>query len=87
MTVPASHNQGVHTIQLPEFFTVIDDNINEPNQVFAVTAEVGPDVPEDYHCFQLYAGATDCFVRGGATRVIIEDNDRKFTFSWSSNDM
>ena len=55
--------------------------------MFAVTAEVGPDVPDDYRCFQLYAGATGCFARGGATRVIIKDNDCKFIFSRCSNYM
>ena len=77
VTVPANQNQGVQTFQLPKFFTVIDDNINEPDQVFAVIAEVGQDVPENYCCLLLYAGATDCFVGGGAARIIIKDNDRK----------
>ena len=81
MTVPASKNQGIQTIQPLEFFTVIDDNINEPDQVFAVTAEVGLDVPENYSCFQLFPGATDCFGKFGAARIIIKDNDRKLLFA------
>ena len=73
MTVPAHQNQ----FQLPEFFTVIDDNINEPDQVFAITAEVVPDVPENFTCFQLFPGGINCFGRYGAKRIVIKDNDRK----------
>ena len=73
MTVPAHRNQ----FQLPEFFTVNDDNINEPDQVFTITVEVGPDVPEGYSCFQLFPGANGCFGRHGAARIVIKDNDRK----------
>ena len=48
--------------------------------MFAITAEVGPDVPENITCFQLFPGATVCFGIHGATKLIIKDNDRKLHF-------
>ena len=73
VTVPA--NSG--TYQLPQFFSVVDDNTNEPDQLFTVVAEIGPDVPEGTSCFKVNEYDTSCFGRRGATRIIIKDNDRK----------
>ena len=73
MTLPA--NSG--TYQLPQFFSVVDDNTNEPNQFFTVVAEIGPDVPEGTSCFKVNEYDTSCFGRRGATRIVIKDNDRK----------
>ena len=66
--------------EVPVFFNVIDDDINEVEQSFAVVAELGPDVTEapfNFSCFQLQAGETECFGRRGATEIRITDNDRK----------
>ena len=71
MTLPA--NSG--TYQLPQFFSVVDDNTNEPDQFFTVVAEIGPDVPEGTSCFKVNEYDASCFGRRGAT--IIKDNDRK----------
>ena len=73
VTVPASSG----TYQLPQFFSVVDDSSNELDQLFAVVAEVGPDVPEGTSCFKVNEYDTSCFGRRGATRIIIKDNDRK----------
>ena len=64
-----------------------DDIINEVEQSFALTAEIGDDVPDncyvagigltDCSCFQTQAGAIPCFGRSGATEIRISDNDRK----------
>ena len=60
-----------------EAFTIVDDNIDEDEQSFAIVAEIGPDVPENVSCFQLGVGSTRCHGRRGATEIRIIDNDRK----------
>ena len=75
MTIPASSSQGIQTFQLPEFFRVVDDNVNENDQFFAVFAEIGTDVPVNTSCFKQQADETVCLSKRGATRIIIEDND------------
>ena len=65
--------------EVQHFFEVIDDDINENEQSFAIVAELGPDVPDtpNFSCFQLQVGETECFGRRGATKITITDNDRK----------
>ena len=75
VTVPAANPNK--TFQFPEFFRVIDDNINEMDQIFVLAVEIGADVPIGSGCFLLAAERTECFGRHGATRIIIKDNDRK----------
>ena len=78
--IPAAINDGAQEFELPTFFRVIDDDIDEVEQSFAIVAELGPDVtdtPFNFSCFQLRAGATACFGRCGATTIRITDNDRK----------
>ena len=65
---------------LEQFFDIIDDNIDEDEQSFAIVAEIGPDVPDGVSCFQTALGETDCFGRRGATQIRILDNDRKTLF-------
>ena len=77
VTVPANPNIGTQTFQFPEFFRVIDDNINEMDQIFVLAVEIGADVSIGSGCFLLAAERTECFGRHGATRIIIKDNDRK----------
>ena len=58
--------------EVPEFFQVIDDDIDEVEQSFAIVAELGPDVPDtpfNFSCFQLQVGETECFGRRGATEI------------------
>ena len=64
--VPAATTDS---IQIPNFFSVRDDNVHEFTQSFAVVAEIGPDVPENFTCFQTQAGLGDCFGRRGATEI------------------
>ena len=73
ITVPADRT----TFELPQFFTINDDNIDEDEQSFAIVAEIGRDVPENISCFQTGVGERDCFGRRGATEIRITDNDRK----------
>ena len=75
ITVPADRI----TFEIPPFFSINDDNIDEYEQSFAVVAEIGPDVPENISCFQTAVGETECFGRRGATEIRITDNDRKMS--------
>ena len=71
---------GSRTFTVPEFFTVVDDDIDEDEQSFAVVAEIGPDVPENISCFELGVGRRECFGRQGATEIRITDNDCKLFY-------
>ena len=57
---------------------IVDDNIDEDEQSFAIIAEIESDVPDAVACFQIEEGQTDCFGRRGATEIRITDNDRKY---------
>lgn len=74
--VPAHSNSFV----LPQFFSVIDDDINENDQYFAIVAEIGLDVPTNTCCFQKYWGDSYCYGRRGATKIRIPGNDRMLIF-------
>ena len=65
---------GVYEIP-SNVFSVIDDDINEIEQSFAVIAEIRTDVPDV--CFQIQVNDTNCYGRSGATEIRIRDNDRK----------
>ena len=90
VTVPAATTPGFQTYTIPTFFTVVDDDINEFGQRFAIVAEIGSDVPDncyvddvgltDCSCFQTPYGETECFGRSGATEIWIIDNDCKNAF-------
>ena len=73
VTIPANRQ----TYDIPQFFSIVDDDVDEVDQSFAIVAEIGPDVPEGVSCFQFSAGETECQGRRGATEIIITDNDRK----------
>ena len=75
VTIPANTRE----FEIPTFFTINDDNINEDEQNFAVVAEIGPDVPDGISCFQSPLESTICHGRRGATEIRITDNDRKFS--------
>ena len=75
--VPAATTDSLQIYEIPNFFSVRDDNIDEFMQSFAVVAEIGPDVPDNFTCFQRQAGLQDCFGRHGATEIRIVDNDRE----------
>ena len=79
MTVPATEGTNVAsgTFTIPINFTITDDDIDEIEQSFALVAQLGPDVPDNFTCFQNQVGDTDCFGRKGATEIKIVDNDRK----------
>ena len=72
VTVPA--NLQRYTIE--QVLDIVDDNIDEDRQSFAIVAEIGPDVPDGVSCFKI-AEEADCFGRRGAIRIKILDNDRK----------
>ena len=59
--------------------TIIDDNIDEDEQSFALVAEI-LDVPENTSCFQIQAEMTECSGNRGATKIRIVDNDGKHLY-------
>ena len=65
---------GVYEIP-SNVFSVIDDDIIEIEQSFAVIAEIGADVSDGIVCFQTQVEGTNCYGRSGATKIIIRDND------------
>ena len=71
--VPAYAN-GVYEIP-SNVFSVIDDDINEIEQSFAVIAEIGANVSDGISCFQTQIEDTICYGRSGATEIRIRDND------------
>ena len=77
ITVPATQDNPPGSIEfvIPENFEVIDDEIDEIEQSFALVAEIGEDVPEEFTCFQRQVGDSECFGRRGATEIKIVDND------------
>ena len=81
LEVPAATNDRPPVFEIPMFFNVTDDDIDEYGQSFAIFAELGPDVSDRIACFQLQTGETECFGRRGATEIRITDNDRKQVYS------
>ena len=77
---PSESERGLYTIPLPDVF-VIDDDINENCQSFALVAQIGRDVPDSFTCFQRSSCRAccggQCFGRNGATKIRIVDNDGK----------
>ena len=71
VVVPA----GSQEFYIPQFFMIVDDDIDEPEQSFAIVAEI-ENVPESISCFKVTGGSTDCNGRHGATEIKI--NDRKY---------
>ena len=78
LTIPAASDPtgGPQTYPIEQFFRVVDDDVDEILQVFAVVAEIGPDVPDGISCFQMTENP-NCTGRLGAIRINIVDNDRK----------
>ena len=72
ITIPANRM----SFEIPKFFTIDDDDINEVQQTFAIIADI-IDVPEDISCFQRAIGEQICQGRRGATAIRITDNDRE----------
>ena len=74
----ASEDSGRITYQLPNNFLVVDDNVNEITQSFAVVGELGDDVRDSFARFQRQIGDEQGYAanRLGATRIRITDNDR-----------
>ena len=78
ITIPSTEDKSAGVFIVPEMFTVIDDDINEIEQSFALVAQLGSDVPDSFNCFQSVFGDMECFGRTGVTEIIITDNDGMF---------
>ena len=57
---------------------IIDDDINENTQEFALIAQLGDDVSDMFACFKTHFGSTECFGRAGAGTIKIFRNDGKY---------
>ena len=55
---------------------VIDDDINEIGQRFALVGELEPEIPDEFACFRVTFDEAECRGRVGATGIRIRDNDR-----------
>ena len=64
------------SFEIPTFFNITDDDINEVQQSFAIIADI-INVPENISCFQRAIGENICQGRRGATAMRIMDNDRE----------
>ena len=62
--------------EIPIFFNIIDDDINEVQESFALIAKI-VDIPENKSCFQRAIGESICQGESGATAIRITDNDRE----------
>ena len=79
-----SATAGTYTI--PKNFAVMDDDIDEIEQSFALVAELGRDVPERFVCFQTGVGTENCFGRRGVTEIKIVDNDGESSLGTPTSD-
>ena len=75
MYIPPIIQRGLVEVDIPPFFTIIDDEIFENAQIFYLVTTIGPDVPEGFPCFNTRFGDAKCFGRTGATNIQITDND------------
>ena len=68
---------GMTKFVLPDNF-LVDDDVNEIEQDFALIGELGTDVPDSFACFQRRMGDERGCIAGrtGATTIQIIDNDR-----------
>ena len=64
--------------RIPQFINVIDDDIVEVEQFFALVAKLGEDVLDETSCFQIDYRQTECFGRYGAVELRIIDDEGKF---------
>ena len=55
---------------------IIDDDVNEIEQRFVLVGELGPEVPDEFACFQVTFGEAECRGRVGTTGIRIRDNER-----------
>ena len=71
VTIP----EGTAVFEIPEDFNVIDDNMTENEQRFALIAQLGEDVPGRFACFKRQFNDSECLGTTGATEIDIVDND------------
>ena len=69
---------GSSAFVLPPDFEVVDDDVNEIEQDYALIGELGDDVTDRFACFQRRIGDEQGCAAGrtGATKIEIFDNDR-----------
>ena len=81
ITIPATEEESNGIFMIPDTMSVIvDDDIDEIKQSFALVAQLGSDVPDSFTCFQKRSFDTECFGRCGVTVITIVDDDGKYVF-------
>ena len=60
---------------------VVNDDVDEDWQSFALVAEIGRDVPDEVSCFETVTETPFCSGRQGATEIRIIDDDGKFNIN------
>ena len=69
-------NQRSHAVEIS--LNVVDDDVDEDWESFALVAEIGHDVPNGVSCFQTVEGTPYPCGRQGATEIRIVDDDGEF---------
>ena len=75
VTIPADSVE----FDIGSLVTIIDDNIDEDEQSFAVVFEI-LNAPENISCFQIQTEMAECSGNRGATKIRIIDNDGKHLY-------
>ena len=76
VTIPANST----SFKIPDILVLIDDDLDEDTQSFAIVAKIGAEVPDEITCFHTFIGETECHGRQGAAEIKIIDNDRKHIY-------
>ena len=63
---------GSQKLNIHQFFTIVDDDINEPAESFVIVAEI-ENVSENIRCFNVTVGS-DCNGQRGATEIRINNS-------------
>ena len=71
--LPRSNYIGSKEMEVPPFLELVDDDINEVEQRFAIIAGLGDEVRSGSGCFQKQSMCS----RTDAVEINIRDNDRK----------
>ena len=77
ITVPAVTSTATQILELTNILNIYDDDINEEDQIFVLAVELGPDISVGMGCFLLHRDSSECVGQLGATRIVIQDNDRE----------
>ena len=67
-----------HKVDIPPFYNITDDDINEREQSFVLVAEIVPYSATNVSCFWTQVAKKECLGMISITEIRIVDNDRKY---------